>query len=222
MIFDRQLDLIDNDKLELLPIIIVGGGSIGSYTTLALSKMGARNMRVIDFDKVEEHNIPNQFYKTGDVGLEKVEALRDNIFELTGTTIRTNVGKFEPDHIEFFGERGVVIVGTDNMDSRKQVYEAILGRKDQILRFIDARMAAFSVEIFNIDPSAEEDRKIYEEKLFPDEEGVDVPCTARGIIYPVMTCASIVCNAVRNIVMEKPHKRRCVLDYSQDFFAFSD
>ena len=75
MEFKRQTSIIDNDKLGFTKILIIGAGSIGSYTTLALSKMGAVLLTVVDFDEIEEHNIPNQFFKIDDIGKQKIEAL---------------------------------------------------------------------------------------------------------------------------------------------------
>lgn len=216
MNFRRQTDIIDTDRLQMLPILIVGGGSIGSYTTLALTKMGARRIMVIDFDDLEEQNIPNQFYKIQDIGEPKVEALRHNIMELTGAMINTKVGKFEEKDISF-AEGGIAIAATDNMAARKQLYESITSNGN-ISRYIDARMASLSLEIFNINPVIPKDREIYESKLFEDKDALQVPCTARGIVFPVMTCAALVSNMVLNHVMNNRQQRRFIMDYSKDLF----
>jgi len=212
----RQSKLVDAEKLELLPILIIGGGSIGSYTTLALTKMGAKKIKVIDFDKLESQNIPNQFYKVKDVGKYKVEALEVNIQELTGTMIRTKVGKFEDKDINF-AKDGIVIAATDNMAARKQLFEVLVKTKVS-KRYIDARMASLSIEIFNIDPTKKKDQDFYKRKLFDEKDAVHIPCTAKGIVFPVMTCASIVSNAVLNHVMGHFQQRRFIMDYSKDMF----
>ena len=44
------------------PIHIIGCGATGSWVALMLAKMGISNITCWDFDKVEEHNLPNQFF----------------------------------------------------------------------------------------------------------------------------------------------------------------
>ena len=57
----RQFDLIPEDVLGE-PITIIGVGAIGSWTTLALAKMGFQNLTVFDDDKVSIENMNSQFY----------------------------------------------------------------------------------------------------------------------------------------------------------------
>jgi len=78
----RQLDLIDEQDQQI-KIDIIGAGGIGSFTTLALAKMGFNNLRVHDFDVVEDHNVASQFFKEPQLGMYKVDALRDNVKEQT-------------------------------------------------------------------------------------------------------------------------------------------
>ena len=52
-----------NPEEQSTEIIIVGAGSTGSFVSLNLAKMGMNKIKVIDFDIVEDHNIPNQFFR---------------------------------------------------------------------------------------------------------------------------------------------------------------
>ena len=56
MVFDRQYQIF-NPKEQKLNIIVVGCGSIGSFVTLNLAKLGFEKITVLDFDKVEKENI---------------------------------------------------------------------------------------------------------------------------------------------------------------------
>ena len=42
-------------------MLLVGAGGIGAATALCMAKVGFECLTVMDFDTVEEHNIPNQF-----------------------------------------------------------------------------------------------------------------------------------------------------------------
>ena len=74
--YHRQLDILDPKSMDV-PVTIIGAGATGSFTALSLAKMGIRNITIYDFDTVEEHNLPNQFYRQCDLGKRKVEALRE-------------------------------------------------------------------------------------------------------------------------------------------------
>ena len=71
MKFTRQ-ERIFNPNNQLSKITIIGVGCTGSFITLNLAKLGFNNINIIDFDKVEEENIPNQFYREKDIGKPKV------------------------------------------------------------------------------------------------------------------------------------------------------
>src|ERR1035437_9086780 len=83
----RQLGLIDPEKLQM-PIAIIGAGSIGSWTALALLKLGCSDVTVFDFDKVEEHNIGSQIYTMADIGKDKTQALKDRLGLLVNTEVK--------------------------------------------------------------------------------------------------------------------------------------
>jgi molybdopterin/thiamine biosynthesis adenylyltransferase len=66
---------------------ICGGGALGSNLAEMLVRQGALHLRVIDHDRVEEHNIGTQIYDQADIGQVKVEALRKHLFRATGVEI---------------------------------------------------------------------------------------------------------------------------------------
>jgi tRNA A37 threonylcarbamoyladenosine dehydratase len=68
-------------------IVVCGGGALGSHLTENLARQGARQLTVIDDDRVEAHNIGTQVYEEGDVGAPKAEVLRARCFRATGVEI---------------------------------------------------------------------------------------------------------------------------------------
>ena len=67
-------------KLGEPHLVICGAGALGSNLTDNLARQGFRNIRVIDRDRVEEHNVSTQLYDVGDVGAWKVDVLRNRLF----------------------------------------------------------------------------------------------------------------------------------------------
>lgn len=63
----------NHEKLARLKIGIVGVGSVGSIVAETLARMGMQNVSMIDFDKVEPHNLDRLLGVTlDDIGKEKV------------------------------------------------------------------------------------------------------------------------------------------------------
>jgi molybdopterin-synthase adenylyltransferase len=83
--FYRGSDALD--RLGQQHIVICGAGALGSHLAENLVRQGVRRLTVVDFDRVEAHNIGTQAYDEGDVGALKVEALRARCFRATGVEI---------------------------------------------------------------------------------------------------------------------------------------
>src|SRR3954468_7851125 len=78
------------DKLAALKdarIVLCGGGALGSNLADNLARQGFSRLRVIDHDRVEEHNVGTQLYGESEVGVWKVEALRNRLFRTAGVEI---------------------------------------------------------------------------------------------------------------------------------------
>ena len=65
--YRKQTNLIDVEEVDT-PIHVIGCGALGSWLTFFLLKMGFKNITVYDFDKIEEHNLPNQFFMENQIG----------------------------------------------------------------------------------------------------------------------------------------------------------
>src|SRR5947209_9227978 len=74
-------------KLADQRLTICGAGALGSHLADNLARQGFRQLRVIDRDRVEEHNVSTQLYCESDVGAWKVEVLRQRLFRATGIEI---------------------------------------------------------------------------------------------------------------------------------------
>jgi len=74
-------------RLAATRITVCGAGALGSNLADTLARQGAAALRVIDHDRVEEHNLSTQLYTQADVGAWKVEALRKQIFRATGVEV---------------------------------------------------------------------------------------------------------------------------------------
>ena len=64
--FERQQDLVPQDRLAGLTATVIGVGAIGRQLALQLAAMGIPRMQLVDFDRVEATNVTSQGYWQGE------------------------------------------------------------------------------------------------------------------------------------------------------------
>lgn len=206
MDFSRQTDLVDIEALET-PITLIGCGGIGSFTALALAKMGCVHLTVYDDDLVEGQNIPNQLFRLGDVSQLKVERLADIIKSFTGTGIDAR-----PERVASQRLQGIVVSGVDSMEARRRIWDRSIRFKAGVTAYIDARMGAEVSRIYTVRPADPDHVRFYERTLYSDDEAVQIPCTAQAIVYTSFGIASLVAGQVKRVVMGEACKREIIFD----------
>lgn len=207
MDFSRQTDLVDAEALET-PITIIGCGGIGSFTALALAKMGCIHLTVYDDDLVEDQNIPNQLYRLSDVGQLKVERLADIIKSFTGVRIEPR-----PERVQGQRLQGIVVSGVDSMEGRRRIWDRSIRFKAGVAAYIDARMGAEVSRLYTVRPADPDHVRFYERTLYSDEEALQLPCTAQAIVYTGFGIASLVAGQVKRVAMGEAYKREIIFDH---------
>jgi molybdopterin/thiamine biosynthesis adenylyltransferase len=103
-------------------IAICGAGALGSNLADALVRQGAARLRVIDFDRVEEHNIGTQTYSQSDIGQPKADALRKQLFRAAGMEIEAVRKELTADNVGvLLKDVDLVVDCFDNTASRQLV-----------------------------------------------------------------------------------------------------
>jgi molybdopterin/thiamine biosynthesis adenylyltransferase len=111
-------------KLAMQRLTICGAGALGSHLADNLARQGFRDMRVIDRDRIEEHNVGTQLYGESDVGAWKVEVLRQRLFRATGIEIEAHRKELSDRTAKsLLQDGGLVIDAFDNSASRRLVQE---------------------------------------------------------------------------------------------------
>lgn len=209
MKYIRHSEIINLDKLRKSKVSIIGLGSVGSFTALTLGKMGAGKVVGYDEDGVSEHNIPGQFFKNSDVGQFKTDALADLLDDFTDTEFRGYNRFYNNQKLQEF-----TIVATDNMASRKQVWEQFL-KQPQAKYLIEARMGAELAKIYTIRDKSKKTRDFYEATLHSDEKSYKLPCTARTIIYNVLMISSLITRAYKAIINDEPFPKELIFNMTR-------
>ena len=175
-------------------ILLVGTGGIGSSTLLALTKTIPATYMIIDNDVVESINVGTQMFTKEQVGTSKVEAIKNTCNLHSYTTIHAIKNRYNSNYIQ-----PIVITGLDNMQTRKEVYDAWkLNPKRELL--LDGRMRANLYEVYAVTPENQEE---YEKTLFDDSEVDDGPCTFKQTAYVGFLIAGRITQLLVNYLTNK-------------------
>lgn len=109
----KRIDgLIDTDKLEDSHVVVVGIGTVGSTVAKELAKAGVGKLTLVDFDRLEIHNVVRHVCGVDDIGRKKTAALRDTLVntnpQLTVQIADLDVNKHEERVAKFVGKADVV------------------------------------------------------------------------------------------------------------------
>jgi molybdopterin/thiamine biosynthesis adenylyltransferase len=206
----RQLTLIPVDELQKHTVHIIGAGAIGSFTALALAKMGVEAITVWDFDEVGVENISCQIYGAKHMGMPKVRALGDIIKSLTEVTIGecpVRVTAEEVPHLH-----GIVVLAVDTMKARKDIATAIgkVGVHAKLL--IDPRMGAEKYNQIMVAPHTEEFRAYLINDMYSDRVVANAPCTAKATVYTALLASGMIAKSIKNYIMGQPYPRELMWD----------
>lgn len=207
--YTRQLDWFNPHDNKSVSVAMVGCGGVGSFSAIAMSKLGIPHLSLIDDDEVEAHNIPNQFYELDQIGSKKVEALAALCERFGNTDCDTIDGRVGDGAL--VPASGIVVSGLDSMESRAEVWKQVK-YKSYCPLYIDVRLGGQMVVIYCIDPCNTEDIKQYENTLHSDDESVSQSCTARGIIDVGFVVGSMVTRLVRQQLTNYPIQKMHILN----------
>ena len=169
---------------------------------ICMAKVGFRDITVMDFDIIEEHNIPNQFLPCTP-GAFKVDGLHD----LMHAMIPEGSEYAFSYHSHLFDEEvsiqpyTVFISAVDSMTVRQIMWDRVLNESDLGTLFVDARMGVDTMQLYLVDLLNEDAIDFYQTTLFPEEEAEEIPCTSKASMYLSLVIAGMLTNAVTKFFM---------------------
>jgi molybdopterin/thiamine biosynthesis adenylyltransferase len=105
--------------------VLCGAGALGSHLADSLVRQGFGPLRVIDRDRIEEHNVSTQLYGQADVGGWKVEVLRNRLFRAVGVEVEAVAKELTERNARILLKGAGLVVDTfDNSDARRLVQDA--------------------------------------------------------------------------------------------------
>ncbi len=199
--FERQADLVPRGRLEGLRVDVIGVGAVGRQVALQLAALGVRDLRLTDFDCVEETNVTTQGYFAGDSGKPKVDVTAELVRRIDpGITVTTVCDRFRSRN----GVREVVFCCVDSISARAAIWRAV---RDNCRFWCDGRMLGEVIRIPTV--AGTDDRERYERSLFPQADAQRGACTSRGTIYTAGIAAGLMLHQfarwLRGVPVEPDH-----------------
>lgn len=206
MDLSRHISVFSPDAVKH-PIHIIGVGATGSFVAMELARMGCPVLNIYDFDELEIHNIPNQYYDTQDLGKPKVKALAEKL-KLINPSIVVNAynGKVLPKASEegkgIDEMSGYVFLLVDSMKTRKELWEAVKKNKN-IVHCWESRLGSDQARVYSLDMSVKNFDK-YEQDFYEDDNAEVSACGTSITVLPiVLQTASLMMVQFIDLVMEK-------------------
>jgi len=111
-------------KLAAVRLTLCGAGALGSHLADNLVRQGFRRLRLIDRDRIEEHNVSTQLFGEADVGAWKVDILRSHLFRAAGVEVDAVAKELtERNARKLLRDADVVLDTLDNTASRRLVQQ---------------------------------------------------------------------------------------------------
>jgi molybdopterin-synthase adenylyltransferase len=181
--FTRQQELVPIEKLKNLKVTVIGVGAIGRQVAIQLAAIGARQIQLIDFDRVEPTNITTQGYFENDLRKTKVEATANHIRRIDSSLQVLSIqDRYRPQH--HVGD--VVFCCVDSISSRSAIWRTV---KAQHQFWCDGRMLGEVIRILTA--TNQQSRNHYQTTLFPQSEAQSGTCTSQSTIYTANLAAAL-------------------------------
>jgi len=175
-----------HNRFASATVAICGLGGLGSNIAIALARAGIGRLLLIDFDRVELSNLHRQQYKANQIGLFKVDALADNLLEISPyTKIETVTERItEANLADLLKDVDIICEAFDDADSKAMLVNGVLEQLPDCYLVAASGMAGMDT------PNTIKTRKVMKRFYLCGDEVSDVEDTI-GLVAPrVMLCAA--------------------------------
>ena len=190
MNLSKSFEFFDPDKCKER-IHIIGCGSVGSTVAELLARFGLTKISLYDFDTVEPHNIVNQMFVQRQVGMPKVEAVREILLDINP---EMNI-KIYPQGWTDQPLDGYVFLAVDNIELRAKIVKENL-YNDFVKAMFDFRTGLTDAQHYAADWTDIKLRKAFINTMnFTHEEAkINSPVSACNVSLCVAPTVRMVCN----------------------------
>lgn len=118
-----------------MKIGIAGSGGLGSNIAVNLVRSGVKNIKIVDFDIIEQSNLNRQFYFQDQIGKNKVNALSENLYRINSKINLEIINKkLEKENIkDIFEDCEIIAEAFDKSIYKSIIIEELLPLKKLIV-----------------------------------------------------------------------------------------
>lgn len=180
-------------------VAICGLGGLGSNIAFALARAGIGKLILIDYDSVDITNLHRQQYKASQIGMNKTDALRDNLLEIAPyAAIETHKDRISENNAEVLLEKADVICEAfDNAECKAMLVNLVLERMPEKYLVAASGMAGFG------SANAIQTRRISKRFYICGDGTSDVKSEGSLVASRVMLCAAHQAHTVLRILTEQ-------------------
>ena len=186
-------------NLSSATVAICGLGGLGSNIAFALARAGIGKLILIDFDSVDITNLHRQQYKANQIGMNKTEALKENLSEIAPYVItETHTVCITEDNAEALLEKADIICEAfDDADCKAMLTNLVLERMPEKYLVAASGMAGFG------SANTIQTRRISKRFYICGDGTSDVQSEGSLVASRVMLCAAHQAHAVLRILTEQ-------------------
>ena len=173
-------------KFASATVAICGLGGLGSNIAVALSRAGVGKLVLIDFDKVDITNLHRQQYKANQIGMDKTDALSENLREIAPyIDIEAHTVRITEDNaFEILKDADIICEAFDDAECKAQLVNLILEKMPDKYLVAASGMAGFG------SANTIRTRKVMSRFYLCGDEVSDVNVGVGLVSSRVMVCAS--------------------------------
>lgn len=141
------MDIKDiKSHLKKFTVGVAGAGGLGSNCAVSLARCGVGNLVICDFDKVDAPNLNRQYYFVSQQGMQKVEALKENIIN-TGSfaNIKIHSLRLNPENIPVIFEKcSIIVEALDDASEKEMLINTVQTKMPDTILIVASGVAGWS------------------------------------------------------------------------------
>ena len=186
-------------KFSAATIALCGLGGLGSNIAISLARAGIGKLILIDFDKVDITNLHRQQYKANQIGMDKTDALSENLKEIAPYIgIESHTVRITEDNaVDLLKDADIICEAFDNAECKAMLTNLILETMPNKFLVAASGMAGFG------SANSIRTRKITNRFYLCGDEESDVQSEGSLVASRVMLCAAHQAHTILRILAEQ-------------------
>ena len=186
-------------KFSAATIALCGLGGLGSNIAISLARAGIGKLILIDFDQVDITNLHRQQYKANQIGMDKTDALSENLKEIAPYIgIESHTVRITEDNaVDLLKDADIICEAFDNAECKAMLTNLILETMPNKFLVAASGMAGFG------SANSIRTRKITSRFYLCGDEESDVQSEGSLVSSRVMLCAAHQAHTVLRILAEQ-------------------